>query len=193
MIIIQGIMLFSPNAGNATTLWSEILNQRTDVNSIESSFRIAMNNQNKSNNHVGLRWIEGDVQYFTKLSKNGLELYQRPEGSKYSIILSRNTEITEANFWYTLRIESVNNLIKIFVNNIPKIQVSKSLTDNKNEGISKIGLVSLHNTVEFKPLKIWNIPSQPYESNESVKYYNYYSPLICSPCLKQINYLLSQL
>lgn len=52
---IQGIMLFSPNAGNATTVWSEILNQRTDVNSIESSFRIAMNNQNKSNNHVGLR------------------------------------------------------------------------------------------------------------------------------------------
>ena len=175
---IQEIILSSPYTSNETIFWSKNMNQTIDGNAMEVRFSADKGNESKDNNHVGLRWIEDDIKYYIKLSKNGLELFQKPNDYQQYVILSRNTEIVkEDNIWYTLRIESVGNLIKIFVNNLQKIQVSKPLELDNHDSISKIGLVTLHNTVKFKPIKIWNVLPQYDESNENFKYYNYYFPL----------------
>ena len=51
------------------------------------------------------------------------------------------------------------------------------LTGKNYEGISRIGLESNHNEVEFTPIKIWKLPHASREIYDKTKYYNYYYPL----------------
>ena len=57
-----------------------------------------------------------------------------------------------------------------------KVQVPRT-HDNNAEGISRIGLISNHNDVEFKPIKIWQSYESSQEIYQKIKYYDYYYPL----------------
>jgi hypothetical protein len=171
----QGIVLFGSKAGNGITLWSKNINSEPRVNHIEARFRITSQDENKSND-IRLRWSEGDKDYYTKISKNGLELFQKSINSKY-LILSRNSEM-QMNNWieYALKIESFDNSINVYLNNELKIQASKDFVGN-TEGISRIGLTSNHNIVEFRPIKIASISDSARDIYDKSKYYDYYYPL----------------
>jgi hypothetical protein len=63
------------------------------------------------------------------------------------------------------------------VDNVPKIQVASPLTGMHNESISRIGLTTLLNNVEFGPLKIANLDTVPTQNYSDTKYYDFYYPL----------------
>jgi hypothetical protein len=169
------IILFDSKKGNETTLWSKTISPQTAVNSIEARFRTP-GDGNKSNDNIGLKWREGNIQYYTKIYESGLGLYQKMIQDPQYKILSRNSEIKKEDWmWYTLRIESTGNLNKIYVNNVLKIQAPKVISGN-NQGISKIGLVSTNDKAEFKPLKIWSGSNLSEEAYDKIKYFNYYYP-----------------
>jgi hypothetical protein len=171
----QGIVMFGSKADNGITLWSKSINSEPRVNQFEAGFRITSQDVNKSND-IRLRWSEGDKDYYTKLSKNGLELFQKSTDNQYSI-LSRNSEI-QMNNWidYALKIESLDNSINIYLNNVLKIKASKDFVGN-TEGISRIGLTSNHNVVEFRPIKITSISDSARDIYDKSKDYDYYYPL----------------
>jgi hypothetical protein len=173
----QGIVLFGSKKENGITLWSKSINRQPGVNYIEVPFRITSEDENKTND-IGVKWHEGDKEYYTKLSKNGIELYQKSMNNQSNIILSKSTEIDKKDWiWYTLKIESLDNSINIYINDALKIQASKALNSNSTEGISEIGVISHHNNVEFKPIKIGSLSAPEKEIHDKTKYYNYYYPV----------------
>jgi hypothetical protein len=173
----QAVVLFGSKKENGTTLWSKSINRQPGVNYVEARFRITSEDENKTN-VIGVKWHEGDKEYYTKLSKNGIELYQKSMNNQSNMILSKNTEIEKKDgVWYTLKIESLDNSINIYINNALRIQASKALSGNNTEAISKIGLTSHHNIVEFRPIKIGSLSVPEKEIHDKTKYYDYYYPV----------------
>jgi hypothetical protein len=171
----QKIILAGLKADNGATLWSRTIKSEQHVNYIEAIFQITLQDENKSND-IRLRWSEGDKEYYIKLSKNGLELFEKSLDKRY-FILSRNTEIQmNDGIEYTLKIESLDNSINIYLDNLLKIQASKGFVGN-SDGISRIGLTSNHNIVEFRPIKIASISHPDRNIYDQSEYYNYYYPL----------------
>jgi hypothetical protein len=172
----KGIILFGTNMDDENTLWSKTIPE-TRVREVEARFRIISDIENKTD-VVKLRWLDADKEYSISLSKNGLELYQELINKKDQKLLARNSEVEKKDgIWYTIRIESLNNLINIYINNVLKIQASKSINSNNTEGISKVGLTSHYNDVEFTPLKMGSISDSAQKIYEKTKYYDYYYPL----------------
>jgi hypothetical protein len=109
-----------------------------------------------------LKWWEGNKEYYISLSKNGLELYQQSLSNQSDKkILAKNPGVEKTNWkWYTVKIARSNSSINVFVDDVPKIQVQSPLPAMHNAGISRIGLSTLFNDVEFGPINIGN--SGPY-------------------------------
>jgi len=175
----QSVILLSSENDNGTTLWSKPMNQESKVNSIEARFRISPENDgNNDSGNLGVKWKEGNKEYYTRLSNDGLELIQKTIGEKSSKLLSKNTEVEKKDMlWYTLRIESLNNSIKVYMNDNLVFHMLKNISYDAFRGISDIGLASYHDKVEFAPIKTWNISLPSLESYNKSKYYNYYYPL----------------
>lgn len=153
----QGIVIYGSKSGVQNTLWSKQLSPKIKANSFESGFRILPQYGNKStSSDLNLKWRQGNVDYYTKLSENGLELFQKPSPAKQFEIL-KNIKV-EIKYWvpYRLKIESINNSVSIYVNDIPKIQIHDPLYENKEQWIARIGLSSNNYDVEFNPIIIWN-------------------------------------
>ena len=69
----------------------------------------------------------------------------------------KNSEFDKLNWkWYTLTIETLSNSINIYVDNVLKIQAPK-ITANDRDGITRIGLTTFYNDVQFRPVKIGTI------------------------------------
>jgi len=73
----QSLDLIGSNRQNSTTLWSKNITANPIINSMETRFRVTFNDENNTNNYVGLKWREGDSEYFIKLLNSGLELHER--------------------------------------------------------------------------------------------------------------------
>jgi hypothetical protein len=175
------IKIFGSKADNGNTVWSKMLKEGTRVNSLESTFRTYAVDGNNESGNIGLKWREGDMEYYTKLSDSGLELYEKAmkDKDKQSKTLAKNTEIENNDgVWNTLKIETLDDSIHVYMNNLLAIKASKSPASTKNEGILKVGLINYNNDAEFKPIKIWTLPSpgQDLYYNKT-KYYNHYYPL----------------
>ena len=174
----QSIVLFGTNSQNGTTLWARGFYPHITANSFEVSFRTISDNDNTGNEYVGLKWQKDGNDYFAKLLDNGLEVYQKSINNKRYKILSNNSEIElHKSILYTVKIESLENSINIYVNDLLKnrIPINHSSTDNR--GISRIGLTSYHNSAEFMPIKLSDITESSQEDYEKIKYYEYYYPL----------------
>ena len=64
------------------------------------------------------------------------------------------------------------------MDDVPKIQESSPLTgDAQSNRISRIGLITFFNDVEFGPLKIANIDIDSLQEHNETKYYGFYYPL----------------
>jgi len=170
------IQLASKN-DDGDTLWSKNIVPATKVNYIEVPFRITSENEKKSNN-VNLKWLENDTEYSASLSGKRLELYHKSIDSKDRKILVRNTEVGKNDWmWDVLKIVSLDNSINIYINDVLKIQASRLQTDDKTEGISRVGLESNYNDVEFGSIKIGKVNDSAQKIYEETKYYDYYYPL----------------
>jgi hypothetical protein len=174
--LTERLKLLGSKMHNGITIWSKMIPPEKTVNSIEVPFRITSENKNKSND-IQLEWRDADKQhYYVKFSKKGLELYKKSVNNQDKILL-KNTEIAKKQLlWYTLKVESSKQLINVYMNNVLKIQNFRSL-DNDTQGISKLGLTSHYNDVEFKPLKIGTASNYSQIINDKSKYYDYYYPV----------------
>jgi hypothetical protein len=172
-----GAVLLNSKNGDGDTLWSKTLVPATKVNYVEARFRITSENENKSNN-VNLNWLEKDAEYSASLSGKGLDLYQKSVNSKDKKILVRNSGVEKNDqMWYVLKIVSLDNSIKIYINDALVIQGSRLQSGNNSEGISRVGIESNYNDVEFEPIKIGSVYDSAQNIYEATKYYNYYYPL----------------
>jgi hypothetical protein len=175
--LTQVLNLLGEKLDKGITVWSKNISEEKKVNYIESRFKIASENENKSND-VRIEWQEpGDRSYYVKLSNAGLELYQKSKDDLDKRILLKNAEIDKENgTWYNIKIERLDDLINIYLNNLLKIQVP-SQDNSKTQGISKVGLTTYYNDVVFKPLEIGSVSDYGQEAHAGIKYYNYYYPL----------------
>jgi len=172
----KGLNLLGSKMDKGFTIWSKTIVPEKRLNHIEVTFRIASENENKSND-VRLNWLESNKQYYAQFSKNGLELYQKSLNNQDKKLLVKSTGIEKKEMiWYTLKIESLDDSINIYINNVLKIQATRDM-DNSNEGISKVGLTSFYNDVEFTPIKLGVIGGNPQKMYDNTKYYDYYYPL----------------
>jgi len=171
----QGITLLDSNKGNGVTLWSKAIDTDSRLNYIETKFRITSHEENESND-IRLKWREADKDYYIKLSKNGLELFQKSKGNQDVKILSQNSEIEKNDWiWYTLKIESLDDTINVYVNDVLKIQAAKDLIANVTD-ISNVGIATSRNNVDFGPIILANIADRS-QMYDKFMYYKYYYPL----------------
>jgi hypothetical protein len=153
----ENVTLLGSNVENGIPLWSRVIPPEQKINYIETKFRITSENENKSkSNDIRLKWWEGDKEYYVLLSKNGLELYRQSISNQSDrIILAKNPEVDKTiGKWYEVKIARSNSSINVFLDDVPKIQVASPLIGIQNKSISRIGLTTLLNNVEFGPIKM---------------------------------------
>ena len=174
----ESVTLLGANWEMGIPLWSRNILPEQKINYIETKFRITSENESKSND-IRLKWWEGNKEYYISLSKNGLELYQQSLSNQSDRkVIAKNAGVEKTNWkWYTVKIARSNSSINVFVDDVPKIQASSPLTGMHNQTISRIGLTTLFNNVEFGPLKIANIDTDPPQEHNETKYYGFYYPL----------------
>ena len=167
----EHLNLSGSKSDRGISVWTKNIDEAKRANYIETEFSITNENESKAND-VRIQWQEAGMwDYYVKLSNDGLELYKKSDTGKG--ILLKNSEFDKSNWkWYTLTIESLPNSINIYVDNVLKIQAPK-ITANDRDGITKIGLTSFYNDVQFKPVKIGTI-TNPGDTFQSSNYdYNY--------------------
>ncbi len=177
-VLIQSIngsaTAFLEPKNNSTNVWSKKIEPLKRINSIEATFQINSQQVNNDSGYVALRWYEGDNQYNTKISNSGFELNQKLKDDEHFRLLFNSTEVVKKQgLWYTVRVESLENNIKLFVNGVLKTEVPKS-AGSENQSITKIGLTAYGNNVEFKPVKI---SSAEIKANGKTENYDYNYPL----------------
>jgi hypothetical protein len=169
-----GLLLYGSKTENGTSLWSKLHAMGTNVNYVDTKFRITSENQSKSD-QARLKWREGNKQYYVSLSNDGLQLNQQSINNQVDKKIFKNTEIKKKPWiWYPLKIESLDNSINVYVDNALKIQAPKDLVDNNYDNISRVALTSLHNNVEFGSIQIGRVSDYSQKINEKTKYENYY-------------------
>ena len=174
----ENVILLGTNMEKGIPLWSRSIPPEQKINYIETRFRITSENENKTND-IRLKWWEGDNEYNILLSKNGLELYQQSISNQSDRkLLAKNPGVEKIDGkWYSVKIARSNSSINVFLDDVPKIQVSSPLTRMHNESISRIGLTTLFNNVEFGPLKIAKVDTVPSQNYNETRYYGFYYPL----------------
>lgn len=182
----EHLNLIGSRLDRGISVWTKNISPAKGANYIETGFQITSYNKNKSND-IRVEWQEAGMQdYYVKLSNDGLELYKKSDSGRK--ILLKNTDLEKLDWkWYTLKIESPSDSIKIYIDDVLKIQTPKS-TGNNTGGISKIGLTTFYNDVEFKPVTIGTItaPMNDYEVTTNYDYdYNYPITLLA---LAKFNY-----
>jgi len=151
----EQLNLFGSRLDRGISVWTKNIPPENMANYVETGLRITSANESKSND-VRIQWQEAGMQnYYMKLSNDGLELYKKID--KHKKILLRNTELDKLpGKWYTLKIESLPDLINIYIDNVLKIQAPKAI-GNTTGGISRIGLTTFYNDVQFTPVKLGTI------------------------------------
>ena len=171
----KNIILTGTNVADENTLWSKTIPERY-VREVEVHFRIISDHDKKSD-EVQVKWLDKDKEYSISLSKSGLELYYKQVNSKDLKLLVRNAEVEKMNLlWYSIKIQSLDDSVKIYLNDMPKIQIAK-INANDTEGIMKVGLTSHYNNVEFTPPQLTILSSSAQHIYEKNKYFDYYYPL----------------
>jgi hypothetical protein len=164
---------YKENGGK--TLWSKNLNDN-GINYIESTFRIRDENKTGGDT-AGLKWREGNTTYTVSVSNKGLELRRQLSSYDPTLLLSQNSEIKRNDWvWYSLKIESLKNSINVYLDNLLKIKIPKETTEVPTN-ISKVGLYSVKNAVDFGPMEIAKIAPSEELFQTKGKYDNYYYPL----------------
>ena len=174
----ENVTIHGANRDMGIPLWSRNIPSEQKINYIETKFQITSQNESKSND-IRLKWLEGNKEYYISLSKNGLELYQQTINNQSDRkVVAKNSGVEKANWkWYDVKIARSNSSIYVFLDDVPKIQLSSPLTGMHNQTVSKIALITFFNDVEFGPLKVANLDIDSLQENNETKYYGFYYPL----------------
>ena len=171
-----------PNEG--ITVWSKGFDEiaSPDINYLQVSFKIdSLNNKGWADS--GIRWNEGDRQYYTSVTKNGLELYQKKiandgKGEIDKKLLYQNNEVQQRkDVFYTLKIMSLNDALYVYVNDVLKAKVIRN-SEKYDEGITKVGISCFNDAVQFSEIKVGTVKLPQNETAiERKKIYEHYYTL----------------
>jgi hypothetical protein len=154
------------------TIWSRELGE-DGINYIDFRFRIIGENK-PSKDTAGLKWIEGNTTYSVSLSNNGLELRRQNQNQDDSLLLVRNSEVKKNHWlWYSFKIQNLENSTDIYVDNVLKTKIPRIIPEN-SIGISKVGIFSENNAVEFEPIRTAKINSSEKFYDVQNNYVSYY-------------------
>jgi hypothetical protein len=143
------------NDDKRSTMWSNIL-QENEVNYIETKFRPVEKNDSAIRSS-GIIWQNHGNEYHISLNHNGLQLFQKSGNLNKEVLLSEDRHVKKERYtWYTLKVLTEGNHISIYLDDVPKLQVRTAPLHNAN--ITKVGIRVDHETTEFQPIKIGQLP-----------------------------------
>lgn len=176
---IEKITLYGYKKNGGKTLWSKDLDNKEGINYLEARFRI--HDENKTGKDmVGLKWTEGEKVNVVYLSSTGLELRHQSKNDNKTFLLSKNTDIKKHEWtidkWTLIKVANLENSTNVYVDDVLKIKVPRSTLEKNAGGITKIGINSVNNTVDFEPVQIAKgVNSKKIHDNKNK--YNYDYPL----------------
>ena len=154
------------------TVWSRTLDNSANdtVNYIQAKFRILPENKTGKDS-AGIKWKEGNTVYVVYITSGGLELRQQTTDDNRTSLLFQNAEIDKNDgIWYLLKVVSLKDSIEIYANSEPKIKVPRIPSEGTPGNISKVGINSVNNAVEFEPIQIGKVPSSEQFYDKKNKY-----------------------
>jgi len=168
------------------TLWSLPIKGQNNVNYLEGKFRLVA--ENKSRNDFGIRMADetNSQQYYVSIDKDSLDLRQKSvfenKNDRDERVLSQNQMPKEQRgLWHTLKILVLNDSIDVYLDDIIKLKASKSPFMQNFNSISRIGISTNKNIVQFEPLKIGYLSESDLESFQKTNmrdlYFHHYYPL----------------
>lgn len=131
--------------GSHQELFSKPILNKT-VNYIEGT--LAVNEVLEGGNQAGIRWFDGNQEYYVFLGEDMANLWSRIYGEFLSSPIKRQLDT-----WYTIKVLYKDNMMNIFLNDSLRFQVP----DSSSADISKVGIVSHGANVQFKPISIGQI------------------------------------
>lgn len=170
----EKVTLNSNMDNSGQTLWSKKLDDSSSINYIETTFSIL--GENKTGGLSGLKWSDNDKDYSLILSDEGLKLGRQSHINETSFLFTNTGVEKNDRVSYKVAVASLENSISIYVDNILKIKIPKITEDKSAPGISKVGIYSANDTVEFEPIQIAKINSSEKIYDKKIKY-DYYYPL----------------
>jgi len=175
----ERIILYGNKRDEGITVWSKDSKLDQGINYAQVKFRTISENDEVSND-AGLLWKEVGKQYYASISRNGLTVSQKQINNENSTKIEfHNSNIEKENGTiHTLRIESLINSINVYVDDMLKIRIPRTIEAKNFHGFSNIGIGSFHNIAEFGPLKV---------GNSHIKYDKYYYP-VSALALSKANY-----
>jgi hypothetical protein len=180
----QNTIVCSPKRNEGLTVWSkgfdDIVGQK--INYVETAFKLLDSHDNNGWSDTGLRWKEGNKEYYASISKNGLEFYQKivgdaGKGEKDKKLLYQNSEVSgKENVWYNLKLESLRDTVNVYIDNALKVKLPRPPSDNSSGNISSVGISCFNDDTEFKPITVGKITSQNLNTDEIKNNYERYYP-----------------
>ena len=174
-----------------TDFWSKPLQEEDSINYIESTFRI--NAENKTSNDAGIVWDDKNREYTVSVRDNRLEVLVKSTDTNNSKssddkkIIGAMDIKRENGIWYTLKVAIMNDLIKIYLNDLLAAEVptlnnsdTNVITNNsstENTAISRVGVFSFNNVAEFKAIKTGHISETGSKTYQKETYYHHYYPI----------------
>jgi hypothetical protein len=177
--------LYGHKKNGGKTFWSRDLNTE-GINYIELSLR-SLDETKSGKGTSGLKWTEGNRTYFVSLSDKGLQLREQIPNGDGTVLLSQNTQVKNDNAMWNLKIESLNESINVYVDNLIEIKVPRNLSGAKASSITKVGLNSENNIVEFGPVLLGKF-EQAKEDYDISNIRNYYYYPLTSLALSRSEY-----
>jgi hypothetical protein len=153
------------------TLWTKdsIIGKKNSINYIESALKFGGNNVSAGSAEIIIGTQNGK-EYSIVLNPMSLTLSETKtqEAPKAKVILARSGEVArEKSVWYTITFLISENSARVYLDDALKINVKLNpmqLANNSvSDGISKIGLRSSKNTLEFKPIIIGHVTEDKLE------------------------------
>lgn len=170
---VENAILYGYKKNGGKTLWSKDL-EGGKINYVDISFRILGENKTGKDS-VGLKWTDGKDTYFVLLSSKGLELRRQIPNQDDNILLAQNSEVKKNDVtWYKVKIVNLENSIRVYVDNLLKINIHRDSVEKIPREISKIGIFSENNAVEVMPIQIAKINYSEQFYDKSNYYHNYY-------------------
>jgi hypothetical protein len=170
----QPVTFYGYKKNGGKTLWSNDLD-RKDINYIELSLRV-LNDSKTGKGIWGIKWGEGNRTYFVSLSDKGLQLREQTTNDDKTLLLVQNSQVeNDVGRWYVLKIALLNNSINVYVDNVLKAKVQRNIAEGDGLGVSKVGINSENNVVQFGPINIGKIVLP--QGDNDIRYYKYSYPL----------------
>lgn len=155
------------------TFWSKDLNTG-GIDYIELSLR-SLDKTNSGKGTLGLKWAEGNKIFFASLSEKGLQLREQTINEDGAVLLSQNAQVkNDKGIWYLLKIESLSDSINVYVDNLLKIKVPRNSTQDSSHSITKIGINSEDNIVEFGPVLLGKV-ERAIDHDDDIRNFYYYA------------------